>query len=121
MGFFKDARKGMSDAKKIGDYHGGMPAMRGAFKDLSAAAGDRGGGGPRGQGGPDRPAKEARRAQGAGRDLGREVRDKEGGDPQGALGPRSGGPAGPSRRWGRSARRARRRPRRSGRAPSRAP
>src|SRR5947199_4274 len=38
MGFFKDARKGMSDAKKMGDYHGGMPSMRGAFKDISAMA-----------------------------------------------------------------------------------
>ena len=42
MGFFKDARKGMSDAKKMGDYHGGMPSMRGAFKDISAMADDRG-------------------------------------------------------------------------------
>jgi hypothetical protein len=42
MGFFKDARKGVSDAKKLGDYHGGMPSMRGAFKDISAMADDRG-------------------------------------------------------------------------------
>lgn len=42
MGFFKDARKGIGDAKKLGDYHGGMPSMRGAFKDISAMADDRG-------------------------------------------------------------------------------
>jgi putative oligomerization/nucleic acid binding protein len=42
MGFFKDARKGMKDAKELGDYHGGMPSMRGAFKDISALADDRG-------------------------------------------------------------------------------
>jgi len=42
MGFFKDARKGIGDAKKMGDYHGGMPSVRGAFKDISAMADDRG-------------------------------------------------------------------------------
>jgi hypothetical protein len=42
MGFFKDARKGLKDAKELGDYHGGMPSMRGAFKDISALADDRG-------------------------------------------------------------------------------
>jgi len=42
MGFFKDARKGMKDAKDLGNYHGGMPSMRGAFKDISALADDRG-------------------------------------------------------------------------------
>jgi len=42
MGFFKDARKGMKDAKELGDYHGGMPSIRGAFKDISAMADDRG-------------------------------------------------------------------------------
>ena len=44
MGFFKDARKGMKDAKELGDYHGGMPSMRGAFKDISAMADDHGDG-----------------------------------------------------------------------------
>jgi len=42
MGFFKDARKGMKDAKDLGNYHGGMPSVRGAFKDISALADDRG-------------------------------------------------------------------------------
>jgi uncharacterized protein YukE len=38
MGFFKD----MNDLKKLGDHHGGMPSMRGAFKDIRALADDRG-------------------------------------------------------------------------------
>ena len=42
MGFFKDAKDGIKGAKELGDYHGGMPSMRGAFKDLKALSDDRG-------------------------------------------------------------------------------
>jgi uncharacterized protein YukE len=38
MGFFK----GMRDVKRMGDHHGGMPSIRGAFKDIGALADDRG-------------------------------------------------------------------------------
>jgi hypothetical protein len=38
MGMFKD----MKNLKKLGDHHGGMPSMRGAFKDIGALADDRG-------------------------------------------------------------------------------
>jgi hypothetical protein len=38
MGMFKSIR----DAKALGDYHGGRPSMRDAFKDISALADDRG-------------------------------------------------------------------------------
>ncbi len=38
MGMFKSIR----DAKALGDYHGGRPSMRDAFKDISAMADDRG-------------------------------------------------------------------------------
>lgn len=38
MGFFK----AMKGAKELGDYHGGMPRMRDAFKALEAVADDRG-------------------------------------------------------------------------------
>ena len=35
MGFFKGAR----DLKRMSDHHGGMPSIRGAFKDIGAMAG----------------------------------------------------------------------------------
>jgi hypothetical protein len=38
MGFFK----AMKGAKELGDYHGGMPRMRDAFKALEAVSDDRG-------------------------------------------------------------------------------
>jgi hypothetical protein len=38
MGMFK----ALKDAKALGDYHGGMPSMRDAFKDISSLADDRG-------------------------------------------------------------------------------
>jgi Short C-terminal domain len=38
MGFFKGAR----DLKRMSDHHGGMPSIRGAFKDIGAMADDRG-------------------------------------------------------------------------------
>jgi hypothetical protein len=38
MGMFK----ALKDAKALGDYHGGMPSIRGSFKDISALADDRG-------------------------------------------------------------------------------
>ena len=38
MGFFK----AMKGAKELGDYHGGMPRMRDAFKTLEAVSDDRG-------------------------------------------------------------------------------
>ena len=38
MGLFK----GMKDLKEVSDHHGGMPSIRGAFKDIGAMADDRG-------------------------------------------------------------------------------
>ena len=38
MGLFK----GMRDVKRMSDHHGGMPSIRGAFKDIGALADDRG-------------------------------------------------------------------------------
>ena len=38
MGFLK----GIRDVKRMSDHHGGMPSIRGAFKDLGALADDRG-------------------------------------------------------------------------------
>jgi hypothetical protein len=38
MGFFK----GMKDLKELSDHHGGMPSIKGAFKDMAAVADDRG-------------------------------------------------------------------------------
>jgi hypothetical protein len=38
MGFFK----AMKGAKELGDYHGGMPRMRDAFKTMEAVSDDRG-------------------------------------------------------------------------------
>ena len=42
MGYFKDAKDGIKGAKELGDYHGGMPSIRGSFKDLAALSDDRG-------------------------------------------------------------------------------
>src|SRR5215510_8779724 len=42
MGFFKDAKDAMKGAKELGDYHGGMPSMRSAFKDIAAVTDDKG-------------------------------------------------------------------------------
>lgn len=42
MGFFKDAKKGIQGANELGQYHGGMPSVRGAFKDIAAVTDDRG-------------------------------------------------------------------------------
>ena len=38
MGFFKTAK----DVKNLSQHHGGMPSIRGAFKDVAALADDRG-------------------------------------------------------------------------------
>ena len=38
MGLFK----GMKDLKGLSDHHGGMPSIKGAFKDIGAVADDRG-------------------------------------------------------------------------------
>ena len=38
MGFLK----GIRDVKRMSDHHGGMPSIRGSFKDLGAMADDRG-------------------------------------------------------------------------------
>jgi hypothetical protein len=38
MGLFK----GMKDLKGLSDHHGGMPSIKGAFKDIAAVADDRG-------------------------------------------------------------------------------
>lgn len=42
MGLFKDAKNAISGAKELGDHHGGMPSISGAFKDVAALADDRG-------------------------------------------------------------------------------
>jgi hypothetical protein len=42
MGMFKDAKNALSGAKDLGNYHGGMPSMSGAFKDIAALSDDRG-------------------------------------------------------------------------------
>jgi hypothetical protein len=42
MGVFKDGFKAMKGAKELGDYHGGMPSMSSAFKDVIAVTDDRG-------------------------------------------------------------------------------
>jgi hypothetical protein len=42
VGFFKDAKDAMKGAKELGDYHGGMPSMGTAFKDMKAVTDDRG-------------------------------------------------------------------------------
>ena len=42
MGVFKDAKDGIKGAKELGDYHGGMPSIRGSFKDIAALSDDQG-------------------------------------------------------------------------------
>lgn len=42
MGIFKDAFGAIKGAKELGDYHGGMPSMKGSFKDIKALSDDRG-------------------------------------------------------------------------------
>jgi hypothetical protein len=42
VGLFKDAKDAMKGAKELGDYHGGMPSMGTAFKDMKAVTDDRG-------------------------------------------------------------------------------
>jgi uncharacterized protein YukE len=42
MGLFKDGFKAYKGAKDLGDYHGGMPSMRDAIKDVRAVSDDRG-------------------------------------------------------------------------------
>ena len=42
MGVFKDGFKAVKGAKELGDYHGGMPSMRGSFKDIAKLTDDQG-------------------------------------------------------------------------------
>ena len=42
MGLFKDMKGAISGAKELGDHHGGMPSIGGAFKDIKALSDDRG-------------------------------------------------------------------------------
>jgi putative oligomerization/nucleic acid binding protein len=42
MGLFKDMKSAIGGAKELGDHHGGMPSIGGAFKDIKALADDRG-------------------------------------------------------------------------------
>lgn len=42
MGLFKDVKNAVSGAKQLGDHHGGMPSIGGAFKDIAALSDDRG-------------------------------------------------------------------------------
>lgn len=42
MGLFKDAKDALKGAKDLGDYHGGMPSVRGSFQDIKAVTDDRG-------------------------------------------------------------------------------
>jgi hypothetical protein len=42
MGVFKDGFKAVKGAKELGDYHGGMPSISGAFKDIAALSDDQG-------------------------------------------------------------------------------
>ena len=42
MGIFKDAKNAISGAKELGDHHGGMPSISGAFKDIAALSDDKG-------------------------------------------------------------------------------
>jgi hypothetical protein len=42
MGVFKDGFKAVKGAKELGDYHGGMPSIKGSFKDIAALADDQG-------------------------------------------------------------------------------
>ncbi len=42
MGLFKDMKGAIGGAKQLGDHHGGMPSIGGAFKDIATLADDRG-------------------------------------------------------------------------------
>jgi hypothetical protein len=42
MGVFKDGFKAIKGAKELGDYHGGVPSTKGAFKDIIALSDDQG-------------------------------------------------------------------------------
>jgi len=42
MGIFKDAKNAIVGAKELGEYHGGMPSIRGSFKDIAALTDDQG-------------------------------------------------------------------------------
>ncbi len=42
MGVFKDGFNAIKGAKELGDYHGGMPSIRGSFKDIAALSDDQG-------------------------------------------------------------------------------
>ncbi len=42
MGLFKDAKDALKGAKELGDYHGGMPSVKGSFQDIKAVTDDRG-------------------------------------------------------------------------------
>jgi len=42
VGLFKDMRGAISGAKELGDHHGGMPSVKGAFQDIAALSDDRG-------------------------------------------------------------------------------
>jgi hypothetical protein len=42
MGLFKDMKGALGGAKNLGDHHGGMPSIGGAFKDVKALSDDRG-------------------------------------------------------------------------------
>jgi hypothetical protein len=42
MGVFKDGFNAIKGAKELGDYHGGMPSIKGSFKDIAALSDDQG-------------------------------------------------------------------------------
>jgi hypothetical protein len=42
MGVFKDGFNAIKGAKELGDYHGGMPSIRGSFNDIAALSDDQG-------------------------------------------------------------------------------
>jgi hypothetical protein len=42
MGVFKDGFNAIKGAKELGDHHGGMPSIRGSFKDIAALSDDQG-------------------------------------------------------------------------------
>ena len=42
MGIFKDAKNAIVGAKELGEYHGGMPSIKGSIKDIAAVTDDQG-------------------------------------------------------------------------------
>ena len=42
MGVFKDGFNAFKGAKELGEYHGGMPSIKGSFKDIAALTDDQG-------------------------------------------------------------------------------